>query len=133
VLDSDLDDIRCTHVHPADMGAAIVSFDQATPPSSWRWGGPDWPSEVRTEVVSGLAGVVLAAADPDPLLHRWSQALAVEPDGNVLCLEDGSHVEVRRAENGARSGLVGIDLWASDGVERSFDAAGVTFRLVARR
>jgi hypothetical protein len=34
VLDADLDDIRCTHVHPADLGAAIVSFDQPIPAAS---------------------------------------------------------------------------------------------------
>jgi hypothetical protein len=35
--------------------------------------------------------------------------------------------------DGARSGLVGIDLWAAGGVdERAFDLAGVTFRLVRR-
>ena len=133
VLDIDFDDIRCTHVHPADIGGAIVSFDQATPPESWRWAGPDWPSQVRTDVVDGLAGVVLAAPESADLLHRWSTALAVAPTGNTLRLSDGSYVEVRGSTAGDRAGLVGIDLWAAPGVaERSFEVAGVEFRIVNR-
>ena len=38
----DLPDISGTHLHPADIGGAIVSLDRADPPGSWRWGGPDW-------------------------------------------------------------------------------------------
>lgn len=134
VLDIDLDDIRCTHVHPADIGGAIVSFDQATPPESWRWAGPDWPNQVRSDVIDGLAGVVLASPTPTELLQRWSAALAVAPTDDTLLLGDGSYVEVKSPAVDGRTGLVGIDLWAAPGVaERSFDVAGVEFRIVARR
>ena len=129
VFETDLDDIRCTHVHPADMGAAIVSFDQPIPEPSWRWAGPNWADEVRTDVVTGLAGVVLADAEPDRLLGRWGEALSVPPDDGFLRFEDGTYVRVVPA--GARTGLVGIDLRAAPGVaERSFTVAGVAFRLV---
>jgi len=77
VLDADLDDIRCTHVHPADLGVAIVSFDQAIPAASWRWAGPRWTDEIRTDVVTGVAGVRLATKDPALILARWAAALAV--------------------------------------------------------
>jgi len=146
VLDEDLEDIRCTHVHPSDMGAAIVSFDQAIPEGSWRWGGPTWPSEIRTNVVTGLAGIHLAGPDPDGLLATWSRALAVQPRDDTLALPDGSYVTVgstpptaaehERAVPAGRSeiaGLFGIDLWTANGIEpRSFEVAGVTFRLVPR-
>ncbi len=39
-----LDDIDEVHLHPAEMHGAIVSLSQPSPPASWRWGGPDWPS-----------------------------------------------------------------------------------------
>jgi hypothetical protein len=129
VFEVDLDDIRCTHVHPADMGAAIVSFDQAIPEPSWRWAGPGWTGEVHTDVVTGLAGIVIADHEPDELLGQWGAALSVPPDDGVLRFEDGSYVEVVRAD---RTGLVGIDLRTAPGVaERSFTVAGVEFRLVA--
>ena len=40
----DLPDIRGRHLHPRDVGGAIVSLDEPVPAGSWRWGGPDWPS-----------------------------------------------------------------------------------------
>jgi Glyoxalase-like domain len=131
VLDLDLDDIRGTHVHPADLGGAIVSFDRPVPESSWRWGGPAWESEPRSGRVTGLAGIRLVAEDPAPLVASWSAALAVAPAGSTLRLGDGSYVCVGEATGETRPRLAGIDLWAADGVEeRSFDLAGVTFRLV---
>ena len=131
VLDIDLDDIRASHVHPADMGAAIVSFDQPTPAASWRWAGPGWAGQVRSEVVTGLAGLRLAAEDPDALAERWGEALALTPRDRTLALPDGTRIEVVAAAAGERTGLVGIDLWAAPDVEaHTFELAGVAFRLV---
>src|SRR5215208_1610160 len=36
----EFDDISAVHLHPGDIGAAIVSLDRPVPPESWRWGGP---------------------------------------------------------------------------------------------
>src|SRR5262249_56622564 len=36
-----LDDIATVHLHPRDVGGAIVSIDQPRPAASWRWGGPE--------------------------------------------------------------------------------------------
>jgi hypothetical protein len=131
VLDLDFEDIRGSHVHPADIGAAIVSFDRPTPPASWRWAGPAWTGEVRTGVATGLAGIRLAAEDPEALAERWGRALAIAPSDGTLALPDGSSVEVVAAAPGERTGLVGIDLWAAPGVAaRTFETAGVAFRLV---
>ena len=44
---ADLDDIAGTHLHPADIGGAIVSLDWADPPESWRWAGPSWRGDDR--------------------------------------------------------------------------------------
>lgn len=128
VFEADLDDIRCTHVHPADVGAAIVSFDEARPPASWRWAGPGWEDEVGTAMVTGLAGVRLTGPDPGRLLARWSTALAVEPAGDALRLPDGTYVEVAE---GADERLAGIDLRAAPGVDpREHTVAGTSFRVV---
>jgi hypothetical protein len=133
VLDVDLDDIRCTHAHPADIGAAIVSFDQAVPEPSWRWAGPDWPSRVHTGVATAVAGLRIAAADPASLLSRWATVLAVEPAGDTMTLDDGSYVTIGPVDADGRSGITGIDLWAADGTDaRAFELAGVRFRLVHR-
>ena len=45
VWEIDLPDISGTHLHPSDMGGAIVSIDQPRPAGSWHWAGP---APVRT-------------------------------------------------------------------------------------
>lgn len=72
VWNIDLPDISASHLHPADIGAAIVSIDEARPESSWRWGGPDW----RTQTVPGaLRGLEVTAADPQALSVKWGMVL----------------------------------------------------------
>lgn len=71
----DLDDIRGTHLHPADVGGAILSLDQPEPEASWRWAGPGWQDAVRTDVTRAVTGVVFAADDPAVLAERWARVL----------------------------------------------------------
>jgi hypothetical protein len=72
----DLPDIRGTHLHPADVGGAILSLDQPEPAPSWRWGGPKWRESVRTDVTRAVTGVELASDDPERLATRWARVLA---------------------------------------------------------
>src|SRR3712207_1913086 len=46
----DLDDISDDHLHPRDMGGAIVALDECRPEGSWRWGGPAWEGAVPADV-----------------------------------------------------------------------------------
>jgi len=84
-----LDDIAAVHLHPRDVGGAIVSLDQPAPPASWRWGGPAWEATVRTDVVRDLVGVTIEATDPAALAARWSAVLGTSPppDHGVLALD----------------------------------------------
>lgn len=68
-----LHDISAAHLHPKDVGAAIVSVDQARPPSSWRWGGPDWRVQPGALGRQRVQGITLRAADPQALARRWAQ------------------------------------------------------------
>jgi hypothetical protein len=106
----ELDDITATHLHPADIGAAIVSLDRPVPPESWRWGGPWQPhGETRT------AGLTLSARDPEALGARWRIVLG------SLDL-DGGRVEVRPGEEDA------IDAFHISGLAAGeIHAAGATF------
>ncbi len=70
----DLPDIRGRHLHPADVGGAIVSIDQPIPNGAWRWGGPDWVAHRDTSVVTAIAGVVIGATDPASMRARWRTA-----------------------------------------------------------
>lgn len=73
----DLDDIRATHLHPKDIGGAIVSIDQPTPPASWRWGGPGWKVQDGRAGQQRVVGITLAADDPQAMARRWAAVLGL--------------------------------------------------------
>lgn len=75
VWETELPDIATVHLHPRDVGGAIVSLDAPDPPDSWRWAGPDWRSAVRPERCAAIAAVELEARDPRAMAARWSQVL----------------------------------------------------------
>jgi len=132
----DLPDISGTHLHPADMGAAIVSIDGSNPYGSWRWGGPDWTGALGKSRAGGaLAGIVLAGEDPAGLAARWGEVLGRRPHGDadpVLRL-DGGEVRFREPAPGGPEGLVEILLEVPSGVRAGRETAevgGVTLRLL---
>jgi hypothetical protein len=75
VWEATLDDIATIHLHPRDIGGAIVSLDQPRPPAAWRWAGADWEQKVRTERVLRIAGVYIETPHPSVLAARWAQVL----------------------------------------------------------
>jgi len=84
-------DIRGTHVHPKDIGGAIVSMDEATPWESWRWAGPAWRDHVRTETVTGLRSLTLGAADPEAMAARWAEVLdLLLADARTVATDDAT-------------------------------------------
>ncbi len=70
VLDIEFDDIAEVHLHPAEIGGAIVSLSEPRPSRSWRWGGPDWEGR---NVAGGLLGLTVAVADPTAVGNRWRE------------------------------------------------------------
>jgi len=110
------DDIETAHLHPRDTGGAIVSVDEARPWQSWRWAGPTWREHVRTERVSGIAGVEIQSDDPRALAARWSQIfdLPLTDDGALQLPEDGASITFCRAVDGRGEGIRTVLLRASD-------------------
>ena len=111
-------DIATIHLHPRDIGGAIVSLDEARPVESWRWAGPDWESKVRTGVVTGIAGAELQSPDPAALAARWSQVLAcpARPEGDAaheIELE-GGRLRFVSLRDGRGEGLSGVEVRARD-------------------
>ncbi|MEM7768468.1 MAG: hypothetical protein AAF253_13435 [Pseudomonadota bacterium] len=85
VWEIDLDDIAATHLHPADLGAAIVSVDQPVPAGAWRWGGPDWQAN---SVPGAFTGAAFESLDPARLAGRWADALGLstEAEGETVTI-----------------------------------------------
>jgi hypothetical protein len=70
-----------------DVGGAIVSIDEPTPPESWTWAGADWQAHGDTSVVTAIAGVTVRATDPAAMHARWrdlgvDHAVRFEPAGD---------------------------------------------------
>jgi hypothetical protein len=72
VWSGDYPTIRGRHLHPADIGGAIVSLDQTDPPGSWLWAGPDWTAHSDNSVVTSIAGYTIAVDDPAAVTTLWS-------------------------------------------------------------
>ena len=66
---ADLPDIRGRHLHPRDVGGAIVSIDEPQPAGAWAWAGP-WRAHAENAVVTAIAGIDVAAEDPDKMQAR---------------------------------------------------------------
>lgn len=76
VWESAFPDMAAVHLHPRDVGGAIVSFDQPTPPESWRWAG-DGAEGKRAERALAIVGAELQATEPAALSARWAQVLGL--------------------------------------------------------
>lgn len=129
VWEIDLPDISGTHLHPSDMGGAIVSIDGSRPYGSWRWGGPDWTGATARGASGALASVTLAVADPAESARRWGAVLGVAPQqdgGPVLRLHTGQ-VRFAPAAPGGPEGLTEIGV-AGCSLRGEMRLAGVTLR-----
>ncbi|HWM19851.1 MAG TPA: VOC family protein [Ilumatobacteraceae bacterium] len=107
----DLPTIRARHLHPRDVGGAIVSIDQPANRGEWPWGGPTWRAHDGNGVVSGIAGLAIGAADPAAMRARWAE-LGLDHAVRFVPATD-------RGE-----GIDGLDLVATDR-----DRAGETMEL----
>lgn len=114
VWELELDDIATVHLHPRDVGGAIVSIDDSKDPGEWRWAGPDWRAKVSTDVVSGIRAAEIEASAPDALARRWAELFGrgvVPTDyGTEWEIDDGGMVRFLKAEG--REGFRGIELEA---------------------
>ena len=70
VFEVEFDDIAEAHLHPADIGGAIVSVSEPRPAPSWSWGGPDWQGRSAPGTVLGLT---VAVADADETEGLWRE------------------------------------------------------------
>lgn len=121
------------HLHPADTGGMMISFDEPDPPDSWVGAGPRWRDFISNRVVTGLVGIELRSPEPERLARRWSEVLGrpLVADGRLVL--DRGEIAFRGLESGERiEGLAGVRLSASDPKRRgeSFALAGVCVELV---
>jgi glyoxalase-like protein len=127
VWSTDLDDARTIHLHPRDIGGAIVSLDAMIPPESWRWAGPSWRERVRTDTVAEITGVEIQSDDPLALAQRWSRVLnrpvAHTMSGIIRIVLDQGSLCFVTASDGRGEGVGGFEVAVRDR-ERLLSALG---------
>jgi hypothetical protein len=114
VWSTTFDDISAMHLHPKDVGGAIVSVDEPLPAASWRWGGPGWQVQPGAQGQQRVRGITLRAADPMALAKRWAQVLArpapeLTPQGWRVGLIDG-FADFEATPAGSVDGVAGFTL-----------------------
>ena len=81
------------HLHPKQVGGAILSIDNMNPASSWLWAGREWKKDINKSLVSHFSGVNICSPNPDNLLSNWERALGKKRSigGNSINLS-GSNI-----------------------------------------
>lgn len=127
------DTIAGIHLHPKDVGGAILSVDQSEQWDDWDWAGPSWRPHIKTGTVTDLLGVAIESADPAAMATRWAEVLGQEVSAH------GSESHIRLDQGVIRfvpygddrgDGVCAIDVRAVDGNERTTDICGVTVNFV---
>ena len=92
-----------------------MSIDQPVPNGTWRWAGP-WTAHAETSVVTAIAGIDVAATDPEAMAARWAELdiahavrfVAAGPRGEGIDAMDV--VATDRARVGETATICGIEL-----------------------
>ena len=113
-----LPDIATMHLHPRDVGGALVSLDQPRPATAWRWAGLGWERRMRTNVVRGIVGAEMQAAEPAKMATRWAEVLGRSAawdgaDVHEIALDEGSLRFVPPRDKRG-DGIAVVDLRAAD-------------------
>jgi hypothetical protein len=132
VWHAELDDIQAMHLHPKDIGAAIVSIDEPVPYESWRWGGPTWIGDDTPAVTGGVREMTVRVSAPGDVAGRWAAALG-EPvsEGDTIVLDGGRQtVRFVAPAPGEREGIAGFVIAVEGAEPRTVDIAGATFTVI---
>jgi len=119
VEQADLDGgtVAMSHVHPKDVGGAILSLDYMSPWERWQWGGPVWRENVRTDTSVGIVGAELQGENPSAMAGRWGEVLGITPvatNGGWRIALDGGELRFVKTEDGRGEGLGRFDVAVRD-------------------
>lgn len=102
------------HLHPKDVGGAIVSVDWSEQPAEWLWAGTEWRDHVRTDVVDAVVGLEIQDDDPAETARRWAAVLD-RPVSEALTIDiDDATISFVPVADGRGPGLAGITVRAAD-------------------
>ncbi|WP_134322095.1 VOC family protein [Cumulibacter soli] len=126
--------IEGIHLHPRDVGGAILSVDRTEDWGEWAWAGPDWKNHIKSNVVTDLVAVEIQADDPAAMAARWAQVLGrsavAEGDAHVIALDEGAIRFVTLADDRGE-GVSAIDVQSADGSTSTSMICGTRVNRVA--
>jgi len=126
VLEARMPGIVGLHLHPRDVGGAILSVDETDDWTAWPWAGPNWRDHRQTGMVSGIVAVEIQAGDPAAMAGRWGEVLGCRAGGTVVAL-DGGEIRFVPVLDGRGEGVAGVELRAS--LNADLEICGVRFAL----
>ena len=111
IWEADREEVSAFHVHPKDIGAAIVSFDEMRPSDEWLWAGPGWRDR-KSSHVGRITAVDVQADDPEAIATKWAAAFGrnyhLEGDVLQMPLDDGE-VRFLKAADGRGDGVAAVE------------------------
>ena len=116
VWESEHPEARAIHLHPKEMGGAILSLDWMNPKESWKWAGPNWDQFVNTSAVKSFKGVEIQSDDPETMKNTW-QAVLKAPSENVSDCQislDNTWIRFVKDEDGRGPGVSAFCLEVND-------------------
>ena len=78
---------RTIHLHPKQVGGAILSIDHMNPKNAWLWAGTNWEKDINKNLVDVLSGVVMQSDDPEQLCMQWEKALGMKKAADELKIQ----------------------------------------------
>ena len=98
---------RTIHLHPKQVGGAILSLDKMIPENEWLWAGTKWQECINNSLVDCLSGVILQSSNPDKLCSQWELALGKQRDsGDMLNISlDQSNISFIKDSNSKEDGI----------------------------
>jgi len=118
--------IRGLHLHPRDVGGAILSVDETDDWTDWPWAGPDWREHRWSGSASGIVAVEIQADDPAAMAGRWGEVLGRPVEETVVAL-DGGEVRFLPVLDDRGEGLAGMEVRAHRHAD--LEIGGVRFAL----
>lgn len=70
VWETDLPEAKAIHLHPKQMGGAILSLDWMNPKESWKWAGPNWEKNISGPI-KGVHGAEVQSDIPKSMFENW--------------------------------------------------------------
>ncbi len=117
VWKTDLPKAKAMHLHPKQMGGAILSLDWMEPKESWKWAGPNWEKNISGPI-KGIDGVEIQSDDPELMLNTWLRVLGdVERDHENKILLDNTWIKFSQATDGRGPGISAFSLKAENSNE----------------